>query len=165
MTYTGQIQWGAFNFAPQGWALCNGQLLPIAQNQALFSLLGTSYGGNGQTNFALPNLRGRVAVGAGDLYVGQAAGAEYVTLLEANLPTHTHTRGVTAERATTGDPGAATNGKVFASGERAFAAQPNAIFHPSTVSSFGGSQAHPNMQPYTVLTAIICLNGIFPSEN
>ena len=163
--HIGEIQFVAFNFAPEGWALCNGQLLPINNNQALFSLIGTMYGGNGQTNFALPNLRGRVAISAGDGFVpGDTAGTEYETLTVGQLPAHVHSYPVADHRGSTGDPGT-PSGALFASGEQAYALAANATFAPSAVTSVGGSQAHTNMQPYLVLNAIIALVGIFPSQD
>ena len=164
--HLGEIQWIAFNFAPQGWALCNGQLLPINQNQALFSLLGTYYGGDGRVNFALPNLQGRVIVGAGDHWLGERAGAQAHAITQAEMPTHTHGYAVSDHRGTTGDPGGPA-GAAFASGERAYTAPAavNGTFHPSAVSNVGGSQAHTNMQPYLTLNAVIALQGIFPSQN
>lgn len=163
--FLSEIQWVAFDFAPKGWALCNGQLLPINQNQALFSLLGTTYGGDGRVNFALPDLRGRVPIGVGPGYIlGQRGGEQAHTLSIAELPAHTHGYAVTDHRGTTGDPGAGTGG-AFASGERTYTspAAANATFHPGVVSTIGGSQAHLNMQPFLTLTAIIALQGIFPS--
>lgn len=163
--YLGEIQWISFNFAPKDWAFCNGQLLPINQNQPLFSLLGTTYGGDGRVNFALPDLRGRVIVGAGDHWLGERDGTEAHTLSQAELPTHTHGYAVTDHRGTTGDPGGPT-GAAFASGERAYTAPAavNGVFHPSAVTSIGGSQAHTNMQPYQTLNAVIALTGTFPSQ-
>jgi microcystin-dependent protein len=165
--FLGEIQWVSFNFAPKGWTLCNGQLLPINQNQALFSLLGTTYGGDGRVTFALPDLRGRVPISQGGSFVlGETPGAEAVTLTQAQLPTHSHTSAVSDHRATTNDPGAPA-GAVLASGPRAYVGPDgaNASFHPQVVSTVGGSQAHTNVQPYLTLTAIICLSGIFPSQN
>jgi microcystin-dependent protein len=163
--FMGEIQWVSFNFAPKGWALCNGQLLPINQNQALFSLLGTMYGGDGRVNFALPDLRGRVPISMGGSHTpGERGGAESVTLDATQLPTHLHTYGVSDHRATTNDPGAPA-GAYFASGPRAYAATGNAQFDPGAVSAVGGSQPHNNMQPSLVLTAVIALQGIFPSRN
>lgn len=165
--FLSEIQWVSFNFAPKGWALCNGQLLPINQNQALFSLLGTTYGGDGRVNFALPDLRGRVPIGVGaGHYLGDQGGEAAHALSLSELPTHTHGYAVTDHRGTTGDPGSPA-GTTFASGERAYTAPAaaNAAFHPSTVANVGGSQAHLNLQPYLGLTAIIALQGIFPSQN
>ncbi len=163
--HLGEIQFVAFNFAPTGWAFCNGQLLPINNNQALFSLLGTMYGGNGQTTFALPNLRGRVPVSAGGGFeFGQTGGTESETLTVGQLPAHAHSYPVADHRGSTGDPGT-PSGALFASGVQAYALAANATFAPSAVTSVGGSQAHTNMQPYLVLNAIIALQGIFPSRN
>ncbi|CAM3578836.1 phage tail protein [Nocardioides zeicaulis] len=165
--FLGEILWVSFPFAPKGWALCNGQLLPINQNQALFALLGTTYGGNGQTNFALPDLRGRVALGEGgngSYPLGQVGGEEAHTLTVAEMPSHSHGYAVTDHRGTTGDPGAPA-GVAWASGEQAYTAPAaaNTQLHPSAVSYAGGSQPHTNMQPYLGLTAIIALQGVFPS--
>ena len=167
--FLGEIQWVSFNFAPKGWAFCNGQLLPINQNQALFSLLGTTYGGDGRVNFALPDLRGRVIVGAGSPgahYLGERGGEHAHTVTQAEMPTHTHGYAVTDHRGSTGDPGAPA-GAAFASGERAYTAPAaaNGTFHPSAVTSVGGSQPHTNMQPHLTLNAVIALQGIFPSQN
>ncbi|MCD6639537.1 MAG: tail fiber protein [Nocardioides sp.] len=161
--HLGEIMWVPFNFAPKGWALCNGQLLPINQNQALFALLGTQYGGNGQTNFALPDLRGRTPIGQGVDPVGLVQGAEFHTLTATQMPAHTHTHGVSERRAVTGDPG--PGNPVLASGAQAFTAPraANAVHAPTAVSSVGGSQPHPNMQPFLTLTAVIAIQGIFPS--
>ena len=167
--YLGEIQWVSFNFAPRGWALCNGQLLPINNNQALFALLGTMYGGDGRVNFALPDLRGRTPIGGtylgGGYTFGQTTGAEAHTLTVNELPTHTHMFGVSDRRAATGDPGPAN--PVPASGAQAYTAPGavNATHSPQAVTNVGGSQAHLNMQPYLALTAIIALQGIFPSRN
>jgi microcystin-dependent protein len=167
--FLAEIQWVSFNFAPKGWALCNGQFLPINQNQALFSLLGTTYGGDGRVTFALPDLRGRLALGVGTQQtfhtLGERGGEQSHTLSIAELPTHSHTGFRTSDhRGTTGDPGT-PGGTAFASGEQAYTAPSaaNASFHPGVVSNQGGSQAHPNMQPYLTLTAIIALVGIFPT--
>jgi microcystin-dependent protein len=168
--YLSEIRIFSFNFAPKGWALCNGQFLAINQNQALFSLLGTTYGGNGQTTFALPDLRGRVPFHIGSGYTqGQAAGEEFHTLAQTEMPAHTHaltgnTAAVgAATNATLGPPGGAywaNSGKnVFASG------QPNAQMSPATVTNAGGSQPHENRSPYLVLNYCICLVGAFPSRN
>jgi len=161
-----EIQWVSFSFAPKGWALCNGQLLPINQNQALFSLLGTTYGGNGQTTFALPDLRSRVAMGVDQTRhpLGERGGETAHTLSPDEIPYHTHRTRVSDHRGTTGDPGSPA-GVAFASGERVYAAPAAATgaFHPSVVANVGGSQPHTNVQPFLGLTAIIALQGIFPS--
>jgi len=170
--FLSEIKIFAFNFPPKGWAFCNGQFLPINQNQALFSLLGTTYGGNGQTTFALPNLRGRAPIheGAGHT-LGEAAGSSAVTVNIQQLPTHTHTLtsnlciGGQAINATLGDP----TGAYWANnGQGIYATQPppaDAVMHPSAVTNVGGSQPHTNMQPYLVLNFCIALQGIFPSQN
>ncbi|HKU77967.1 MAG TPA: tail fiber protein [Pyrinomonadaceae bacterium] len=168
--FLSEIRIFSFNFAPKGWALCNGQLLPINQNQALFSLLGTTYGGNGQTNFALPNLRGRASIheGAGHT-LGEAAGSTAVTVNLQQMPTHTHF--LTANmaviganmNATQGAPGGnnwANTGKTIWN-----TGQGNAVMNPQAVGNVGGSQPHNNMQPYLVLNFCIALQGIFPSQN
>ena len=163
--FLSEIQWVSFNFAPKGWALCDGRLLPINQNQALFSLLGTTYGGDGRVNFALPDLRGRVPIGAASsAELGLRGGEQTHTLSINELPTHTHAYVVTDRRGTTGDPGS-PGGTAFASGERTYTAPAaaNATFHPGVVANVGGNQAHLNMQPFLTLNAIIALQGIFPS--
>jgi microcystin-dependent protein len=163
--FMGEIQWVSFNFAPKGWALCNGQLLPINQNQALFSLLGTMYGGNGQTTFALPDLRGRVPISLGGSHTfGESGGAEFVTVTQAQLPTHVHTYAVSEHRGSTNVPGAPA-GAFLAAGPKAYGTTGNSQFDPGAVSAVGGSQPHNNMQPSLVLTAVIALQGIFPSRN
>ena len=167
--FLSEIKIVSFNFPPKGWALCNGQLLPINQNQALFSLLGTTYGGDGRVNFALPDLRGRVPIGGdyrpgSDYPLGLRGGEQAHTLSINELPTHTHAYAVTDRRGTTGDPGS-PGGTAFASGERTYTAPAaaNATFHPGVVANVGGNQAHLNMQPFLTLNAIIALQGIFPS--
>jgi microcystin-dependent protein len=168
--FLSEIRIFSFNFPPKGWAVCNGQLLPINQNQALFALLGTTYGGNGQTNFALPNLRGRAPIHFGSGFnLGEAAGSSAVTLNIQQLPTHTHTLssnlciGGNVINAALGDPTAnfwANNGKAQYS-----TSNPDQVMHPSAVTNVGGSQPHNNMQPYLVLNFCIALQGIFPSQN
>lgn len=165
--YLGEIRIFTFNFAPKGWALCHGQVLAIQQNQALFSLLGTTYGGNGVTTFQLPDLRGRVATSfGGAMTLGEAAGAESVTLLTSQVPVHTHTvRGVSARANTPVPTGAypASDGAGSTSAWSTGAA--NATMAADTIGNAGGSQPHSNMQPYTVVSFCIALQGIFPSRN
>lgn len=165
----GEIGIASFNFAPKGWALCNGQLLPIAQNQALFSLLGTTYGGDGRVNFALPDLRGRVPIhmGAGHS-LGERAGQEAVTVNISQLPAHIHVATATSGSADQTTPG----GNLLASVDTTaltthlYAPPANfAVMAPGTVANSGGSQAHTNMQPYLVLNYCIALQGIFPSPD
>jgi microcystin-dependent protein len=168
--FLSEIRIFGFNYAPQGWAFCNGQLLPINQNQALFSLLGTVYGGNGQTNFALPNLQGRSQLHSGSGFtLGQTGGQSAHTVTMSEMPQHTHT--LSANQAA---GGAATNatqgsgaGKYYANSGKATwnTAQPNQVMHPSAVANVGGSQPHNNMMPYLVLNFCIALLGIFPSQN
>lgn len=166
--FLSEIQWVSFTFAPKGWALCNGQLLPINQNQPLFSLLGTTYGGDGRVNFALPDLRGRVPIGVGQgRTLGERGGEAAHTLSAVEMPAHSHGYAVSDHRGTTGNPGTGSSGVAFASGERAYTAPAaaNGTLHPSAVANAGASQAHLNMQPYLALTAIIALQGIFPSPS
>ncbi|HET6975063.1 MAG TPA: tail fiber protein [Pyrinomonadaceae bacterium] len=161
--FLSEIKIVSFNFPPKGWALCNGQLLPINQNQALFALLGTVYGGNGQTNFALPNLRGRVPVHEGSGHdLGEAAGSTSVTVNIQQLPTHFHVANATSVLADTSVGAGNLLGGVN-NGYTAPAALVSLI--PSTISNVGGSQPHNNMMPYLVLNFIIALQGIFPSQN
>lgn len=162
--FLSEIKIVSFNFPPKGWALCNGQLLPINQNQALFALLGTTYGGNGQTNFALPNLRGRVPIHFGSGHtLGEAAGSTSVTVNIQQMPQHLHFLQATNTAATLDAPG----GNVLGGAPiNAYASAANlALMNPGTVSSVGGSQPHNNMMPYLVLNFIIALQGIFPSQN
>ena len=162
--FLSEIKIVSFNFPPKGWALCNGQLLPINQNQALFALLGTTYGGNGQTNFALPNLRGRVPIHFDASHsLGEAAGSTSVTLNIQQLPTHTHLLQGTNEDATLDVP----QGNFLSKISIQAYGPPNSLspMAPGTVTNVGGSQPHNNMMPYLVLNFIIALQGIFPSRN
>jgi microcystin-dependent protein len=162
--FLSQIGICAFNFPPKGWALCNGQFLPINQNQALFALLGTTYGGNGQTNFALPNLRGRVPIHMGSGHtLGEAAGSTSVTVNIQQLPTHTHAMMASA---TTGDTPVPTSTVLAQTPAKIYGA-PSSLttLNPINVTSVGGSQPHNNMMPYLVLNFCIALQGIFPSQN
>lgn len=175
--FIGSIVLFAGNFAPRNWAFCQGQLLSIAQNTALFSILGTTYGGNGTTTFALPDLRGRVPVGTGhgpgleDMALGQMGGQPNVTLLSTQIPAHTHMLTGSNTGGTTDNPEhnfiAKWNGSTD-SGENvtgsAFANTPNTTLSPLSIGSTGGSQPHNNMQPYLGLNYIICLYGIYPSR-
>lgn len=163
--FMSEIRIMSFNFAPQGWAQCNGQFLPINQNQALFSLLGTTYGGNGQTTFALPDLRGRVPIHFGTHPLGEAAGAAAHVVTIAELPTHTHTERSTISAATTTTPGPGLH-LAKARGANLYAAATNLVpFAGDGLSNVGGSQAHENRQPYLTLNFCIALQGIFPSQN
>jgi microcystin-dependent protein len=162
--FLSEIKLVSFNFAPKGWALCNGQFLPINQNQALFALLGTTYGGNGQTTFALPNLRGRVPMHMGNGHtLGEAAGTTSVTINIQQLPTHTHPLNVNS------GTGAATNpnGTMVAKAPANTYGPPAQLvtMNPQCVTNVGGNQPHNNMMPYLTLNFIIALQGIFPSRN
>jgi microcystin-dependent protein len=155
----------SFEFAPRGWALCNGQLLPINQNQALFSLLGTTYGGDGRVNFALPDLRARTPIHVGSGHtLGERGGEQAHTLSIAELPEHTHVAN-----------GAGVDGTQLLPGGNLLASTPDPLYHaadgnlaamaPGSVTNVGGSQAHLNMQPFLTLNFCIALQGIFPSPN
>lgn len=180
--FLSEIKVVSFNFPPKGWALCNGQFLPINQNQALFALLGTTYGGNGQTTFALPNLRGRVPISFGGAHsLGEAAGTTSVTISQQTMPQHLHflQGSTTAVAATTVNsvPGAAGANKFLAPSIAALqggqTSQVNlyggatnlGAMAANAVTSVGGSQPHNNMMPYLTLNFIIALQGIFPSQN
>ena len=158
----------SFSFAPKGWATCNGQLLPINQNQALFSLLGTTYGGNGQTNFALPDLRGRTPIHEGGGHtLGERAGEEAHTLNLQEMPQHPHTAFATTAQAdaTTNSP-APTRMLAQSNFSQLYGGAGNLTAMLTTMlTNVGGSQAHMNMQPYLTLNICIALQGIFPSPN
>jgi microcystin-dependent protein len=165
--FIGEIRLVAFTFAPQGWASCDGQLLPIAQNTALFSLLGTTYGGNGQTTFALPDFRGRVPIHAGQgpglaAYTqGESAGTEGVTLTTSQIPLHSHQLNASAAEHTSNRPG----GRAVARGGAYDAAPDGATaLHSGSIAGVGGSQPHTNLQPYLAVRFIIAMQGIFPSQ-
>lgn len=164
--FIGEINWVAFNYAPRNWAFCNGQLLPINQNTALFSLLGTTYGGNGVTTFALPDLRGRAPIHEGPGFVlGQSAGEENHTLTISELPAHTHLVNVDPHEATLATPGPTTYLAKTSTGTSAYGTTATTTLAPAAVSSVGGSQPHSNVKPFITLNCIIALQGIFPSQN
>ena len=161
--FLGEIKIISWNYAPKGWALCNGQALPINQNQALFSILGTTYGGNGQTTFALPDFRGRIPIHMGDGFLlGQAGGQEVHTVTMSEMPAHNHSVGASNN---VGNSNVPTNNIFAASNVAYYQTAANSTLLPSEVTNVGGSQAHENRQPYTVLNFIIALQGIFPSRN
>lgn len=163
--FIAQIHMFSFAFAPRGWAQCNGQLLPINQNQALFSLLGTTYGGNGTTNFALPNLQGRTPLhfgtgpGLSPRALGESSGQENVTLTAGQLPAHTHSVSANTAAPTLGTPA----GNFWAQGN--YSANGGSAMAAGDVSNSGGNQPHPNLSPYLVVNFCIALVGIFPSRN
>jgi microcystin-dependent protein len=161
--FLSEIKIVSFNFAPKGWALCNGQLLPINQNQALFALLGTTYGGNGQTTFALPNLRGQVPIHMGNGHtLGETAGSTSATLNIQQLPAHIHLMSGSGTAAETNVPTGAYLGVI----NNAYTSPANLVaLAPDAVTNVGGSQPHNNMMPNLVLNFIIALQGIFPSRN
>jgi microcystin-dependent protein len=165
--FIGQITLFAGNFAPRGWAFCDGQILAISQNTALFSILGTTYGGNGQTTYALPDLRGRVAVGPrqgpglANVSLGEVAGVPTVTLLATQMPAHNHLINANGEDATSSKP----TGRVLAAGGAYADAGDGTTMNASTASNAGGSQPHENHQPYLGMNYLIAIEGIFPSRN
>jgi microcystin-dependent protein len=177
--FLSEIKLVSFNFPPKGWALCNGQLLPINQNQALFALLGTTYGGDGRVNFALPNLRGRVPLHFGGGHsLGEAAGSTSVTLNIQQLPQHIHQMQGKAAQATLGGGALPTPAGTKSLAQGVSASNPVAdvniystdrtgltAMNAASVSNVGGSQPHNNMMPYLTLNFIIALQGIFPSQN
>jgi microcystin-dependent protein len=161
--YLSEIRIFSFSFPPKGWAFCNGQILPINQNQALFALLGTTYGGNGQTTFALPNLQGSMPVHQGNGFVlGQVGGELNHTLITSEMPTHTHSAQASANPA---DRGAAANNFWANGNQPAYASSANSTMASNALSSVGGSQPHNNQSPFLVLSFCIALQGIFPSQN
>ena len=167
--FLSEIRIFSFVFAPKGWALCNGQLLPINQNQGLFSLLGTTYGGDGRVNFALPNLRGQVPIHTGSGFTLGQKGGEYAhTVTSSEMPTHVHVASGSAGVANLPTPGgnllATVDLTAFTTNVYAPAANLVALAPPS-VSNVGGSQPHENRQPYLTLSFCIALQGIFPSQN
>ncbi len=161
--FLSEIRIMSFSFAPKGWALCNGQLLPINQNQALFSLLGTTFGGDGRVNFALPDLRDRVPIHVGNGHtLGEKSGEQAHTVSISELPTHTHVLNGSSTAAEANIPTGGFLGTV----SNAYGPAANLVaLAPAAVTNVGGSQAHLNMQPYLTLNFCIALQGIFPSPN
>lgn len=161
--FLSEVRIMSFVFAPKGWALCNGQLLPINQNQGLFSLLGTTFGGDGRVNFALPDLRGRTPMHVGGSHtLGERGGEQAHTLSISELPTHTHVLQGSSTNATVPVP----TGNLLAAANNLYAPATNLVsLSPASVTSVGGSQAHLNMQPFLTLNFCIALQGIFPSPS
>jgi microcystin-dependent protein len=161
--FLGEVKMTSFNFAPKGWALCNGQALPINQNQALFAILGTTYGGNGQTTFNLPDLRGRVPMHMGSGFsLGQRGGEEAHTVTQSEMAQHIHQ--FFGDDQTAG-AAVATNNLLAVAAASIYGAPTNlTTLRPDTVTNTGGSQPHTNLQPYLVISFCIALQGIFPSQ-
>ena len=167
--FVGEIRFVAFNFAPTGWAKCEGQLVPISQNTALFSLLGTTYGGDGRTTFALPDLRGRVPLGPGqgpgltNRDLGETGGAEQVTLTQSQIPPHSHPAMASSSEGNTTSP--AGNALAGLRNKGIYTtASPDATLSGQTIGVAGGGQPHENMPPFLGLNCIIALQGIYPSQ-
>ena len=171
--FLGQICTFGFNFPPRGWATCDGQLMSIQQNAALFSLLGTYYGGNGVTTFALPDLRGRVPLhqgqgpGLSTYVIGELSGTENVTLLQSEMPLHTHILNGSSALSDSHTPSNNVIATSLATGTKTYlsATPPNVGMNPQSIALAGGSQPHNNLQPFLVINYCIALQGIFPSRN
>lgn len=169
--FTAEIRIFAGNFAPRGWAFCNGQLLPVSQNTALFSLIGTTYGGDGRSTTALPNLQGRAPMHPGrgpgltSRRLGQRGGTEMISLSEAQMPNHTHTLQVQNDVANSNDPQDRVWSRVFGAGNLYAAPGSIASMADQSLPSTGGSQPHNNMQPYLAINFIIALVGLYPSRS
>jgi microcystin-dependent protein len=164
--YVGEIRLAAFNFAPQGWAFCDGSLLSISEYSTLFNLIGTTYGGDGVNNFALPNLLGRIPVHQGNGFtLAQNGGTETVTLTASQLPVHNHvplaSSGGGTSNLPTNNTWASWTGAPYIAG----GASGNVAMSPNATSQTGGSQAHDNLMPYLAINFIISLFGIYPSQN
>jgi microcystin-dependent protein len=169
--FLAEIRIFAGNFAPSGWAFCNGQLMPIAQNTALFSLLGTTYGGNGVSTFALPNLQGSAVIAPGQgpgltlRSLGETGGTPTVTLLASEMPAHTHAANVVVSGANATNPsGAVWAGQSGRTPPPAYASTANTVMAQTALGSFGGGELHNNMPPYLALNFIIALQGVYPSR-
>jgi microcystin-dependent protein len=163
--FVGEVRMMSFNFPPKGWAFCNGQKMPINQNQALFSLLGTTFGGDGRQIFALPNLQGRVPIhtgGQGGHVLGESGGEQNHTLAIQEMPRHTHVFNASQGNATVPIP----TGNFFGASNNMYSAATNLTsISPGTITNTGGSQAHSNSQPFLTINFSIALQGIFPSQN
>ena len=165
--FLGEVRLMSFNFPPKGWAFCNGQLLPINQNQALFSLLGTTFGGDGRVNFGLPDCRARVPIHVGSGHIlGERGGEQSHTLSIAEIPTHTHVALASSTAANASPPTPIANILADSAPASAYSAPTNlAAMNSGTIANTGGSQAHLNMQPFLTISFCIALQGIFPSPN
>lgn len=173
--FLAEIKMFSFNFAPRGWAFCNGQLMPINQNQAVFALLGTTYGGDGRVNFGLPNLQGRLPIHQGNGHVlGEQGGEANHTLITSELPEHIHSMSASASDADSTDPTNCLPAKVSYQGDPVLkyklpntgppSPDPLTSMHLSSIASVGGSQPHSNTQPYLVINFVIALSGLFPTQ-
>jgi microcystin-dependent protein len=169
--FLGEIRMVGFNFAPTGWAQCNGQIMPLSQNTALFSLLGTQYGGDGKSTFALPNLQGSAPMNQGqgqgltERYVGETGGEETVTLIQTEMPAHTHVARANGDGPTTSDPANAIWTAVDRTAAPPYGPATNLVpMNPMALSVAGGSMPHNNRQPYLTVNFIIALQGIFPAR-
>lgn len=168
--FVGEIRLFAGNFAPKGWALCNGQLLPISQNTALFSLLGVQYGGDGKTTFALPNMQGKAPVHRGqgngltDRTIGEIGGSANVTLLTTEIPAHTHVPNSQSSQGVADPTNALWTNTAGLRGAAYYGTTADTSMSPAAIQPAGGSQPHNNMQPYLGVNYIIALQGVFPSR-
>jgi microcystin-dependent protein len=166
--FLGEVKMTSFNFAPKGWVLANGDLLPINQNQALFALYGTTFGGNGQTTFGLPNLRGRVPIHRGSFVLGQAGGEESHTLTLAEMPMHNHVPAANNIVAPDADGALPGNNKILSGSNAAQLYHPFGspqVMNAGSIGNTGGSQPHNNMMPTAVISFCVALVGVFPSRN
>lgn len=169
--FVAEIRMVGFNFAPKGWAQCDGQLMAISQNTALFSLLGTQYGGDGKSTFALPNLQGSAPMqwgqgpGLTDRVIGESSGAQTVTLINSEMPSHTHVAQANGDGPTTSDPANATWTAVSILAAPPYGPATNlAPMHPMALSFAGASMPHNNMQPYLTVNFVIALQGVYPAH-
>jgi microcystin-dependent protein len=167
--FIGEVAWVPYGFAPRGWAFCDGQLLAISSNTALFSLLGTTYGGDGRTTFAIPDLRSRVIMHEGNgpgltsRRLGEKAGEETVTLTISQMPQHSHNQQASSGTPTTNSP--ENNALASPSRTKIYADNADVAMHTATIGTAGGGQGHNNLQPYTVLNCIIATQGVYPSRS
>ena len=165
--YIGEVRMFGGNYAPVGWVFCNGQLLNISQYEALYALIGTTYGGDGQTTFAVPDLRGRLPIHMGNGYLlGQTGGTEQVTLVSSQLPAHTHVPNASSATAASASPENAFWATSSASNVTPYSTKaPNATMNPALISPVGGNQPHDNMMPFVTVSFIIATEGVYPSQN